>query len=225
MSTQGETTLPPPHVPPAQVSCVVQTLPSSHALPSGLGEQVDGSPVHVQHGSTWQRELQPSPSARLPSSHVQRAAMIPVNPLNVGGPRRMKMMDASMRLPLGMTRPLKMIKLSVKRSESDACQVANGSPSVTVPDGWNEPNVNEIEFPDWVMSIFCVDGSPSSSTSHLPVKSTATLTDGSSTMTAAASPRQMCCGRGASQNDLRCRSHMCAPREPGRFYRRAHGKC
>src|SRR5207249_12088353 len=80
MSVHGDTGAPPPHAPAVHVSPVVQSLPSSHALPSPAGEQIDGSPAQVQHASTWQVASQPSPFVVLPSSHVQRVATTPPTP-------------------------------------------------------------------------------------------------------------------------------------------------
>src|SRR4029453_12191837 len=74
MSTHGETGAPPPQTPAVHVSPVVQKVPSSQELPSGAGVHTDGSPAHVQQGSTRHSASQPSPLAVLPSSHVQRVA-------------------------------------------------------------------------------------------------------------------------------------------------------
>src|SRR5215468_2862396 len=103
MSVQGDTGVPPPQMPLLHVSPVVQTAPSSQALPSDAGTHIDGSPVHVQHGSTWHSASQPSPGVVLPSSHVHRVAKRPPTAGGPGGTRTTK--RPSSRLPLGMNRP------------------------------------------------------------------------------------------------------------------------
>src|SRR5689334_412299 len=75
---------PPPQLPAVQISPVVQSFLSSQPVPVASGEQVDGSGVHDQHGSSWHSESQPSPSSVSPSKHSQRM---------------------SVRLPMGSTLP------------------------------------------------------------------------------------------------------------------------
>src|SRR5262245_36558648 len=130
MSTQGETGVPPPQTPAVQVSPVVQKVPSSQALPSAAGVHTDGSPVHVQQGSTRHSASQPSPAVVLPSSHVQRVATTGPGPGWFGGRN-----DA--------TRPWSTFSLGVMRPNIPATlgggrlamtlKVANGLPGVTVP--------------------------------------------------------------------------------------------
>jgi len=68
----------PPHTPdPLQVSPTVHALPSSHAVPAGAGEQIEGCPTHVKHDSIWHWALHPSPLVVFPSSHCSPDSMIP----------------------------------------------------------------------------------------------------------------------------------------------------
>src|SRR5262245_32665703 len=68
----------PAHEPsPTHVSLIVHPFPSLHDPPP-TGVHVDGVPLHVQHCSTAHCTLQPSPSVRLPSSHASVPSNIPL---------------------------------------------------------------------------------------------------------------------------------------------------
>jgi hypothetical protein len=65
---------------PSQVSAPLQKTPSSQDVPAGAVEQTDGDALlsQVQHVSTWQVSLHPSPLTVLPSSHCSPASRIPL---------------------------------------------------------------------------------------------------------------------------------------------------
>ena len=74
----AQTIGPPTHAPAlVHVSPLVHGSESSQGVPV-RGVHADGSPLHVQHGSTPQVALQPSPSSRFPSSHVSVRSIVPV---------------------------------------------------------------------------------------------------------------------------------------------------
>src|SRR5262245_44174062 len=104
MSVHGDTDVPPPQTPPPHVWPVVHGLPSSQPLPSDSGLQIAGSPLQVQHGSTWHSASQPSPLAVLPSSQVQRVATTPPTK-TPAPPGSKKVARPSSMFSLGMMRP------------------------------------------------------------------------------------------------------------------------